>query len=394
MVVGLLGIGPAVARAQPRVILGPADGLLLGQPEVYIGLEDPADPDVLVGPMYDNVFVLDTAANGLLFAERSYWTAVQTSDPDRYAVEQNGGADVQYTEQGVAGTEDLDVFVPYNVYIAGDDISGEFMAGQFRAFGDPGIQLGDIAGLAGMPVMINRDIRVHLRDLVNPDADFKMNTAFDDVPAVTPDTYIVPLTRLPAEHTGQQNPTDPRPDFADIPVIPDTRYTHHGHSVTVDTIVDTGAQLSIISHDTAVALGIDPQNEALGYTTVGGIGGQATVPIVHVGDLAIPTTAGVDLVFTDLDMVVIDVAGIDAILGVDALTGGYLEPQIDAVLEWVLGNPVSDDYGYFADVLFDFVGEEWSLRLDVNPEFNQVVPEPMTLALLVIGGVLVTGRRS
>jgi Aspartyl protease len=363
------------ASAAPHIVLGPADGLLLGYPTALVGFEDPANPDVLVGPLLYDEFVLDTGANGILLAQAGYYDNDFGIDPNLYSVAQNNGQPVGYLEQGTAGYALLDVFQPYNVYVSElPDGSNEFLAGTFRAFGSSTVDLEDIPGLLGMSVMNHHTIDVNLRNLVNPDANFfAMTSTFDNPTPPVATTFTVPLGRLPAEHPGQLDPSDPLPTFGDIPTIPHARFQVNDASADLTAVLDTGAGLSFISTAAAISLGIDPVNDVEDYIDVGGLGGTASIPIVHIDRLTIPTDQGVDLVFDQLDVGLLDIEGIDAVIGEDALTGGYFEPQLNAIIAWLDGDPIPDDYGYFSSMIFDFTADDWSMRLDVNPAFYNVV---------------------
>ena len=395
----LLFGGSSVLGVTPYIELGPADALLLDHPRVQVGVEDPANLGVIVGPMQtteSSLFVLDTAANGMLFAEWSYWSSFNVVDPNLYDVAMNSVPEpVFYWEQGVAGQEKLDVFIPYNFYVADAD-GVEIPLGPMNGFGKSTIALGDVPGLVGMPAMDGRDVRVNMYALVDIDSDFKMQATFNDVPAVTPTTYTVPLVRLPFAHTGANNADAGQlPTFADIPMIPGGQLTNGGVTVTADVVVDTGAAITFISLATSLGMGIDPDTDAIGFLPVGGLGGSTTVPIVHFDRMALPTNEGVDIVYTNLDVAVIDVAGLDVILGIDALAGAYNGPQLDALTAWLANQPHDGSHGYFTDVLFDFVGPDWSMRLDINPAFHAVtIPEPATLALLAVSGLIVLRRQS
>ena len=90
-------------------------------------------------------------------------------------------------------------------------------------------------------------------------------------------------------------------------------------------LFDTGAQLSVISTDLALALGLDLDNPDL-TIDVGGAGGSLTVGGYVIDSLSVPRDDNNDgvidgeLVFTDVPVFVLDVgAGIDGIFGMNLL---------------------------------------------------------------------------
>ena len=137
------------------------------------------------------------------------------------------------------------------------------------------------------------------------------------------------------------------------------------HVLNSHFIVDTGAQISIISSATAAALGINPAKDAVSQLDLTGIAGTVTVPIVDVGSLAIKTTEGVNLFWTGLQVGVYDIdPSIAGVFGMDFLTSGWLG---------ALGGGPD---GYLDRVHFDFRNAAQHLGtmvLDVNPALNHVV---------------------
>ena len=62
------------------------------------------------------------------------------------------------------------------------------------------------------------------------------------------------------------------------------------------------------------------------YATVGGVGGTIQAPVFLFDEVRMPTQQGVDLVWTDLEWLVVDIAdGVDGVLGSDLLTSGWIE---------------------------------------------------------------------
>ena len=83
-------------------------------------------------------------------------------------------------------------------------------------------------------------------------------------------------------------------------------------------LVDTGAQLSVISTDAALALGLDLAHPET-TITVQGVAGSQDVPGFTIKELILPRTDGGTIHLTNIPIYVLDVApGIDGILGMNA----------------------------------------------------------------------------
>jgi hypothetical protein len=82
-------------------------------------------------------------------------------------------------------------------------------------------------------------------------------------------------------------------------------------------LFDTGAQLSVISTDAALGLGLNLANPEW-TIDVSGVGGTVNVPGFTLSELTLPTTDGGLVTFTDVPVHVLDIGyGIDGILGMN-----------------------------------------------------------------------------
>jgi hypothetical protein len=152
----------------------------------------------------------------------------------------------------------------------------------------------------------------------------------------------VPLRIIEPEYTDTTLPEALRPTFAGLPVIDHVDMSHTGGANSggatltaqdYSFLLDTGAQTNIISEQMAIDMGIDFANplaqggDAIDFLEVGGIGGSTLMPLVLVDEFVMPTSTGVDLVYTDLVVGVLDIDGapFDAVFGMNMLTTGYLE---------------------------------------------------------------------
>lgn len=103
------------------------------------------------------------------------------------------------------------------------------------------------------------------------------------------------------------------PIWADIPFLTAIP-TNGGIGQEGDFLFDTGAQMSFISSDLAIAIGLDSNGDGvlnhlddayLGTETIGGVGGTKAVAVFAIDEVRVPVTKvstdqTVELVWTDL----------------------------------------------------------------------------------------------
>lgn len=356
----LAAIAPGLAHAQRASIdLGVGDLLTLDQPRVTFGLVEPGTFNI-VGPNLYNSALLDTGANGILLGQFAY------IDGENYGHAIGGdGQWAYYLEQGVAGQELLEILPVYDLVFEGSDTQAEFLVPDVAALGAPFLFLGGFGAIVGMPAMAGRVTTLDLEPQLNWDF---IGVGFSDTrPAPTAHSYHVNLDMLAVEYTGQLDPADPLPTFSALPMIPNVRTGKGTALANGEMLLDTGAQTVIISSDTAIALGIDYNGaDKIDELEVGGVGGSTVMPLVVLDHLTLPTEEGVDLVYTDLIVGVLDIPGIAGVFGMNLLDQGY----IDALLGQG-GDPA------FTDIVLDFTDpQQGVMRLDMFAAMNNVAYRP------------------
>jgi hypothetical protein len=425
-------IAATAARAETYIDFGTGDSIAISQPFVQFEMVDPDDgevdgPDVLLA---NYLALVDTAAQGVLLAQPAYLDPagglLGTPNPDKYdrAVRPGSGEPISYTEQGVAGFTTLDLLEPYNLRLYQTDGQTVDSDQPLRAIGDPGLdQLGFFGGIVGTAFLEGRATVFDHTKLSGgsfvlngvPVAFPHIGVEFHDVaPAADGHRYDLDLEPIVIPPTGSEQPGDPLPSFGNLYAVPGVGLHAAGLSAAGDMVVDTGAQLSIISTHIADALGLDYQN-ATDTIQVGGLGGDAVdAPIVGLDHITLPTEQGVDLKLRDLEVIVLDIEGLDigGILGANVLTSGYFGAVLENLLgafdgdvnDWRFDEEIDfsgpdltvvDDGGFFHRAIFDLADPaDPKLRLDVNPALDHPVPEPATLALLIAAaGFALTRRR-
>lgn len=358
----LLASAPALAQLPPRIILGPSDNIAIDQPRVAVGLEDPVTGHFL-GPDFANSWLLDTGANGMLAGE----TAVDEMMYEGYRTEGT------FTEQGIGLPVELDVSAVYDVYYAGSDNAALAIPGS-RILSHPEADYGGFGGVMGMPAMIGRTVSLDLAGMIAPDSELGfeyINVAFgSSVPASAGHRYQVPLS-LQSWPTG----TGVVPTYAPIPFV-QVQARNGTHRVNSGFVVDTGAQLSGISTQMALDLGLDTDgdgdlyDETDTFVPITGVSGTVELPVLQVPRLAVMTSQGVELVWTDLEVIVADVdESIGGIFGMDLLASGWAEPVLEQI---IYGS--TDKTGYAQRVHFDFRNSQSaSLTLDLSAPYDQLL---------------------
>ena len=358
--------------------LGPADQLAIDQPRISINLVDPLTGKNL-GPNFASSFLLDTGANTTLAVDDSIFELNAAG----YRTEG------EFYEKGVAGFTKFDVSAEYTFVFAGSD-GVEHHLDNIRILSSTETSFCPVPGscsffgIVGMPVMIDRVTTMDLSAIGSGqvgenfeelfELDFLSTTFSDELPETDNRRYTVPLTpaRFPAEADG------PLPSWADLSFMNLTA-GFEGNEVTGNFILDTGAQLSIISSKMAFDLGLDRNgngilfDEAVGSQEIGGVGGTVDAPVMEIQELRIPTDQGVDLVFTDQVVAVVDIdPTIDGIFGMNYMTTGWLgggevtnddlealrelleEVGLEDLFEQLAAGEGGGAYPYFEKIHFDF----------------------------------------
>jgi hypothetical protein len=351
--------GPAAGQA--LVMMGASDNLAVDQPRVSVEVLDPSTGASL-GPELFNTFLLDTGSNGIL----ATGLAVEDLVSAGYRTEGT------FLETGVAGPVLYDVSAVYDFDLAGTAGVRQSLT-DVRLLSSASTDLGGFDGVVGMPGMVNRVTTMDLAAMIDPNEEFGitlMGVAFGQaVPPNPGHRYTVPLNLV--EYSAGDDPV--RPTYAPLPFA---RVSLHnqGYSVGGSFVVDTGAQVSIISSATAIALGLDSDHdgsladETDTFLPIGGVGGNIEAPVLPVQRLGLPTAEGAELVWTDLEVLVVDIdETVPGIIGMDLLTTGWMEP----ILAILLGEGDPNAVGCFSQVHMDFLDAgslSGSMLLDLDPD--------------------------
>ncbi len=325
--------------------LGPSDNIALDQPRVAIELIKDLDPDpdanqwASVGPSVFNTFLLDTGANSVLAMATA--VADMINPPIPYETEG------LFEEVGVGGRHPMDISASYRFDFAGTTGQRHTIENtRILSDADNDFSMFGPWGIVGMPSMANRVTTLDMRGWSGGGTgldDLYMKTFFDDhVPGDEQHRYALHVdNRLafdPQDYLVEGEP----PIWADIPFLTAIP-THNGLGQEGDFLFDTGAQMSLISSELAMAIGLDSNGDGvldyrddayLGSETIGGVGGTKTVPVFAIDEVRVPVTQlatgqTVELVWTDLQWLVLDIdvgedkPVLDGVFGSDLLTSGW-----------------------------------------------------------------------
>ncbi len=356
-VVVLLGCAAEVALATsaPIIELGPSDGLALDQPRVVIEvIDDTGAAPHSLGPEFQNECLLDTGANSVLLAGATAEELVQ-----------NGlSSQGEYLEQGVAGFTLLQVSAPMRFDYAGGSGERHTLSGAHLLYASD-LELG-VGGVVGMPAMIGNVVTMDMTPWSGGEVSYMLTEIGPELPAGEGHRYSVPLALVDFPQSGQVEPDDPLPVWAPVPFL-NASVSHGGVERSGRFLLDTGAQLSILSAHLAFDLGLDKNGdgdfdeEKVDEIEVGGIGGTITMPLLAVDALLLDTSEGPRLRWTQLVVGVLDIhEEIDGVFGMEMLTSGWFEVMLGS----------GGGEGYFRRVHLDFraaAEHAGTLVLDLNP---------------------------
>ena len=353
---------------RPFIDLGASDNVALDQPRVTVEFGDASGRSI--GPDIFNSWLLDTGANTIL----AFKTAIDdmNESPPPYQVEG------LFNELGVGGSQLFDISAPYRLDFAGTSgVRQTIVDTRIISDATRDVSMFGPFGIVGMPAMTGRVTTLDFTPwLTFAEGNFLMAADFSaELPAPAGPRYSISVDdRVSFSPEGEVIAGDHAPVWADIPFF--TAEVHHGSRVvTGNFMFDTGAQVTIISTATAMALGLDSNGDGVldatdtGYTrteSVGGVGGSREAPVYMIDAVHLPTDQGIDLTWSELQWLVVDIApGIDGVFGFDNMTSGW----IDATFS-------SGGAGYLLQSHLDFRGWDETgvgkIHFDLNPELAAI----------------------
>ena len=353
----------------PYVDLGHSDNVALDQPRVTVGLFEDAAGTQSVGPATANTWLLDTGSN----TTSAYATAVNELLQPPYVYQTEG----TFLENGIAGSQQFDISAPYRFDFQGSSLTPDTLP-DARILSDATNELGmlGVYGIVGMPAMDGRVTTLDMTVWTSADllGDNQIVVDFaNEVPPGDGNRYSVVVdTRTTFSPDAQITSGDYPPMWADVPFLT-AMAVNHTAAAGGDFIFDTGAQQSVLSTRVAQQIGLDSNADGVldeqdanfvRYATLSGVGGTVQAPVFLLDEVRVPTQQGVDLVWTDLQWIVLDIAdGVDGVLGSDLLTAG-----------WIRAFFVDGQSGSIMQSQLDFrqlgTDGEGLIYFDLNPQVN------------------------
>lgn len=419
----LLAAMPVVARADSTStieVIG--NDIALSQPVVNVQVLDPTTNDPL-GPVYSQPFLLDTGASGVFIAGGSFVDFDSFSVTNAFTELSDAGVNFAagtIEELGIGGVQVVEFSDPYDLVATKDGVN--FVELQdVRMLANEDADFGGFAGILGMPAMVNRvttlDQTVWSGGLGDLDPDTgTFDNLYMDVQfgalgdATIPDAEVDQLrfnAPLHLKSFAYEGNPDPAPNNEPLPFA-DISVTQGNTTIVTDALIDTGAQLGVISSGLAVGLGlgeiqlVDDDNDSNtpeieifvpfvdnGSLEVSGVNGIQEAPLVGFDSLNILGEADTELSYNGIGMIVLDIhPDIPLIIGSDFITTGWLEALFGTL---DLGEPGPD--GLIDRIHFDFTESdnlEGQMILDLNVN---AIPEPGTIILFATGCAMVITRR-
>lgn len=396
MILHLTSLAGGAAAANPYVNLGPTADFAFDQPFVSFTMSLNGNT---LGPAGDaQTFLLDTGASSIVAV------GAAAEDLHNSIGDFNQGV---FKEQGVGGFIDYYVSAPYEMTIHGTG-DQQITIRDVKILSDPAQDFGfgvGFHGIVGMPAMVNRvttldmtgelggvditDLDALIEFLLGGGTASSVGVGFsNDLPLSNGHRYGVPVSALHFDPAGAVVPT-----AAPLPLL---EVTHRlgCETSTGNYVMDTGAQLSLMSMAKVAELGLDV-SDAFSFVDIQGVGGTRSVPIFLLDEYRVTTSDGVDLVWRDedpespgLQVIGLDLhPSLDGVIGSDLLTGGVFNlEEIDLTDIWNLNLELGENP--IEKVQFDFRNLQQSdgsgtgtIYFDLNADVDLIAgPDPVLAA--------------
>lgn len=277
------------------------------------------------------------------------WTETGIAGEELGLVSREFGVGVINVVPGTAGQVDTGAYLDsgmHNLWVRAEEGVGEYIYG-----------MADPINVIGMPT-----IRQYVMTIdPAPMADLsRLETRL--LPPGSPDIPTTNLTFSVAmeDFMPDAPPGETPPSYSENPVVQGVSLAHGGQDSTApgQWLLDTGASGSFLSFARAQEVGLIPSSytsledylpDHTGLTSeVGGIGGTAVVPMLELNELRIATEEGHDVVWKNVMVHVLDVAGLDGVLGMNLFV-----PAVTVDPDDPLGSLFDISPGYFDSIVFD-----------------------------------------
>ena len=323
------------------------------------------DPEESMLQMY-----FDTGASGISLSRETREGLGISAEPN-----------ANFVDVGVGGEEEFDV--SENLYIALADYHpldevgptendfhedlGPWRMMLIKDYADSPIDIVGIPGMAGKSLVL----KVEVLDFLGILIPYYVTKIMESNDPCIPETDIeVKVQFTDFLYLSHPNNRGPLPVSSYNPVIEKIQIDYEGNNSTGDWILDTGAQLSMMSTAQAETLGLvdsngDPIVAPEFYQAIGGVGGDINVPIFLIDTLSIPTLNGFELIYENPYVGVLDVGTIDEDTGELVILDGILG---DNFLGYSYDMSLNIAMGPYDNIVFDT--QRAILGFDVNDTYQ------------------------
>ncbi|MBA7701837.1 hypothetical protein ES703_110584 [subsurface metagenome] len=333
------------------------------------GGEPLADPQELLVQAY-----YDSGASGVLLSRETRDILGITAEPN-----------ASFVDVGVGGEEVFEVSEPLYIALADHDLMEEPDEGDFHEDLGPWrlmltidevqdvlqqpIDVVGVPGMAGKTVVL----KVELFDIWGMLIPYYVTQIMESNDPCIPELDIeikVQFTNfLYTSHPGNNGPL---PVLAYNPVIEGIQIGYEDNNSMGDWLVDTGAQLSMISSAQAINLGLldpngDPIVEPEFYLPIGGIGSDVLAPVFLIDTLAIHTLNGFKLIYGNPYVGVLDIGTIDERTGEPIILDGVFGANF---LGYSYNMDLDIVMGPYDSIVFD------TQRAIIGFDVNDIYPVP------------------
>lgn len=236
-----------------------------------------------------------------------------------------------------------------------------------KDYADSPIDIVGIPGMAGKSLVL----KVEVLDFLGILIPYYVTKIMESNDPCIPETDIeVKVQFTDFLYLSHPNNRGPLPVSSYNPVIEKIQIDYEGNNSTGDWILDTGAQLSMMSTAQAETLGLvdsngDPIVAPEFYQAIGGVGGDINVPIFLIDTLSIPTLNGFELIYENPYVGVLDVGTIDEDTGELVILDGILG---DNFLGYSYDMSLNIAMGPYDNIVFDT--QRAILGFDVNDTYQ------------------------
>ncbi len=336
------------------------------------GGEPLPDPEEILLQMY-----FDTGASGILLSrETKEYIGIYTEPNANYVDVGVGG------EQDFGVSENLYVALADCRYLIEEPIENDFHEdlGPWRLmltidYSENPLETIDIVGIPGMAGK-SVVLKVEVLDFMGFLIPYYFTQIMEPNDPYIPESDIeVKVQFTDFLYTSHPNNQGPLPVLGYNPVIENIQISYQGSNSVGDWLLDTGAQLSMMSTAQAETLGLVDSNGGPivtpeFYQPIGGIGGEVNAPVFLIDTVSIPTLNGFELIYGEPYIGVVDIGTIDERTGEPIILDGIFGANF---LGYSYNLDLDFAVGPYDNIVFD------TQRAILGFDVNDIYPVPDTL---------------